>query len=73
MGPQCLRLCLCKIDILDIFPDAVFFLGVFFLLSPFRNEFNKFNNTRARMPESIYRMTLRLLGKIISCFKASTF
>ena len=27
----------------------------------FRNEFNKFNNTRARMVDSIYHMTLRLL------------
>ena len=30
-------------------------------LSLFRNEFNKFNNTRARMLYSIYHMTLRLL------------
>ena len=30
-------------------------------LSLFRNEFNKFNNTRARMLDSIYRMTLRYL------------
>ena len=28
--------------------------------SLFRNEFNKFNNTRARMLDSIYHMTLRL-------------
>ena len=27
------------------------------ILSLFRNEFNKFNNTRARMLDSIYRMT----------------
>ena len=27
----------------------------------FRNEFNKFNNTRARMLDSIYRMTLSIL------------
>ena len=26
----------------------------------FRNELNKFNNTRARMLDSIYHMTLRL-------------
>ena len=30
-------------------------------LTLFRNEFNKFNNTRARMLDSIYHMTLRLL------------
>ena len=27
------------------------------ILSPFRNEFNKFNNTRARMLNSVYYMT----------------
>ena len=31
------------------------------ILSLFRNEFNKSNNTRARMLDPIYRMTLRLL------------
>ena len=31
------------------------------VLSHFRNEFNKFNNTRARMLDSICPMTLRLL------------
>ena len=31
------------------------------ILSLFRNEFDKFNNTRARMKDSIYHMTLRLL------------
>ena len=30
------------------------------ILSLFHNEFNKFNNTRARMLDSIYHMTLRL-------------
>ena len=35
------------------------------ILSLFRNEFNKFNNTRARMLDSIYHMTLRLFE--ISC------
>ena len=30
------------------------------ILSLFRNEFNKFNNTRARMLDSIFHMTLRL-------------
>ena len=30
-------------------------------LSPFRNEFNKFNNTGARMLDSIYHMTLKWL------------
>ena len=31
------------------------------ILSLFRNEFNKFNNTRARMLDFIYHMTLRNL------------
>ena len=31
------------------------------ILSLFCNDFNKFNNTRARMLDSIYHMTLRLL------------
>ena len=31
------------------------------ILSVFRNKFNKFNNTRAGMLDSIYHMTLRLL------------
>ena len=31
------------------------------ILSLFRNELNIFNNTRARMSDSIYHMTLRLL------------
>ena len=30
------------------------------ILSAFRNKFNKFNNTRARMLDSIYHMTLRV-------------
>ena len=32
-------------------------LGLPSILSFFRNEFNKFNNTRARMLDSIYHMT----------------
>ena len=39
------------------------------ILSLFRNEFNKFNNTRARMLDSIYHMTLSLLGHLISAVK----
>ena len=31
------------------------------ILSLPRNEFNKFNNTRARLLDSVYHMTLRLL------------
>ena len=35
-------------------------LGLPSILSLFRNEFNKFNNTRARILDSIYHVTLRL-------------
>ena len=35
----------------------------------FRNEFNKFNNTSARMLDSIYHMTLRLLRNLIAVVK----
>ena len=35
--------------------------GLSSILSLFRNKFNKFNNTRARMLDSIYHMTLRIL------------
>ena len=31
------------------------------ILSLFTRQFNKFNNTRARMLDSVYHMTLRLL------------
>ena len=36
------------------------------ILSLFCNEFNKFINTRARMLDSIYHMTLRLPWNLIS-------
>ena len=35
--------------------------GLPIILSLFRNKLNKFNNTGARMLDSIYHMTLRLL------------
>ena len=43
--------------------------GLSSILSPFRNEFNKFNNTIARMPDSIYCMTFRLLGNSFLALK----
>ena len=39
------------------------------ILPLFRNEFNKLNNTKARMLDSIYHMTLRLLLNLISAEK----
>ena len=41
--------------------------------SLFRNEFNKFNNTIARMLDSIYHMTLRLLLNLIFAVKTLLF
>ena len=43
------------------------------ILSLFRNEFDKFNNTGARMLDSIYHMTLRLLLNLISGVKMLQF
>ena len=37
--------------------------GVSSILSLFCNEFNKFNNTRARMLDYIYHTTIRLISK----------
>ena len=36
------------------------------ILSLFRNEFNKFNNTRARMLDSIYHMTNTLKSHFLA-------
>ena len=43
-------MCLCFIDLLNELGNVRHFIL-------FRNEFNKFNNTRARMLDSIYHMT----------------
>ena len=43
------------------------------ILSLFCNKFYKFNNTRARMLDSIYHMTLRLLWNLISAVKMLKF
>ena len=43
--------------------------GLQSILSLFRNKFNKFNNTRPRILDSIYHMTLRLLWNLISGVK----
>ena len=43
------------------------------ILSLFRNEFNKFNNTRARMLDSIYHMTFRLFRNLIFAVKRYNF
>ena len=43
------------------------------ILSLFRNEFNKFNNTGARTLDSIYHMTFKLLQNRIFGMKTSRF
>ena len=43
------------------------------ILSLFLNEFNKFNNIRARMLDSIYHMTLRFLWNFILGVKSYNF
>ena len=43
------------------------------ILSLFRNEFNKFNNTGAQLLDSIYHMTLKLIKNHILCLKMSRF
>ena len=43
------------------------------ILSVFPNEFNKFNNTEARMQDSIYHMTLKLHFISKFCNKTSRF
>ena len=43
--------------------------GLSGILSLFRNEFNKFNNTRARMLDSMYHMSLGILWNLISAVK----
>ena len=43
------------------------------ILSLFHNEFNKFNNTIARLLDSIYYMTLRFYWNLISAIKMLYF
>ena len=43
------------------------------ILSVFPNEFNKFNNTGARMQDSIYHMTIKLHFISKFCIKTSRF
>ena len=47
--------------------------GLSSILSLFRNEFDQFNNTRARTLDSLFHMTLRLLRNLISAIKTLYF
>ena len=42
------------------------------ILSLFRNEFNKFNNTRAQMLDSIYHMTIHFWRKNVMILSSCT-
>ena len=47
--------------------------GLLSILWLFRNSFDKLNNTRARMLDSIYHRTIKLLKNRILCVKTSGF
>ena len=47
--------------------------GLLSILSLFRNEFNKFNNTGARMLDSIYPMALYYLKSCFCCENVKSF
>ena len=47
--------------------------GLSSILSLFRNEFNKFNNTGATMSDYMYHTTLKLLENHILMWKSSDF
>ena len=49
------------LNLLNKLGKGVKMRGLPSILSHFRKEFNKFNNTRSGMLDSIYHMTLRLL------------
>ena len=44
--------------------------GLLSILFLFCNKFNKFNNTRAQMLDSIYHVTLKLLSNLNSAVKS---
>ena len=44
------------LNVLNEFGISERMQGLLSILSPFRNEFNKFNYTRARMLDSIYQI-----------------
>ena len=56
-----MRLCKLKCEVLQS------------ILSLFCNTFNRFNNTGARMLDSVYHMTLKLLKNHVLAFKAQDF
>ena len=65
--------CSCIIEFIKRVGEKGKMRGFLSILSVFPNEFNKFNNTGARMQDSIYHMTLKshFIGKF--CTKTSRF
>ena len=49
------------LNLLNVLRKSDKMRGLPSILSLFRSEFNKFNNTRAGILDSIYHMTLRIL------------
>ena len=60
-------------NLLNKFGESDRMRGLPCILSLFRNEFNKFNNTGARILDSIYHMTLKLLKNHIFGLKTPIF
>ena len=51
------------LNVLNKLRKSVKMRGLPRILSLFRSEFNKFNNTRARMLDYIYHMTLKIVSE----------
>ena len=61
------------LNLLNKFGKSDKMQGLPSILLLFRNEFNEFNNTGARMLDSIYHMTLQLTKNPIFSMKTSRF
>ena len=55
------HVCSCFIELINQVGESDEMRGLRSILSLFCNEFNKFNNTGARMLDSIYHIILKLL------------
>ena len=63
--------CSCFISLVNDLGKSDKMRGLPSILSFFRNEFDTFNNTGARMLDSIYHMTLKLIKNYIFGVKTS--
>ena len=68
-----LHACSCFIEFIKRVGEKDQMRGLPSILSLFRNEFNKFNDTGARMLDSIYHMTQKILKNCIFGLKTSIF